>query len=132
MAAAINYASVLVADGVTLTLGDATRTAPVNSQVVFTSPDGGMCERFTITPLATTTATVLRFWLFDGVNYDLFFEVPIAPLTVTLGAAVPSTVISAVDYPQMFPKIVPTGSSIKCSLNDAQTGVKVVAEGGGC
>jgi hypothetical protein len=131
MSASQNFMSVLAAAAATLTTGDNSRTAPTVFGTIFNPASGGMCERITITPLATTVASVVRFFKFDGTTNHLLFEVTLPAQTVTAGAAVTSQRLEAVDNPDIFPIIVPSGWTLRATVNDTQTGVKVQAEGGG-
>lgn len=131
MAATPAYAATPTTGSGLLTTGDTSRTAPAATVTFFTpGASGGMCERIEIMPVATMTATVLRLWYHDGANYRLFFELQMAAFTAAAGTAIAPVVLSAVDYPQLFPRICPTGSTLRASINDTQTGVVVIGEGG--
>lgn len=133
MGLAINYLSTLVVGAATLTGGDTSRTAPAAGNVgtIFNNANGGMVERITVTPLATTVPSVVRIFRFDGVSYHLYTEIPLPAQTVTLSGAVNAVSLQAVDYPGLFPILIPPGWSLRTTVNDAQTGIKVQAEGGG-
>jgi hypothetical protein len=128
-----NYASAPLVGAQTMTLADATTTAPANA-VILASPgaDGGQIERIVQSPLGTVTATVVRYWLYDGATYHLLFELPVAAYTNALSAVRPTLTAEAVSMPNHFPIIIPANWSLRASLNDAQAnGVKSIAVGGG-
>jgi len=131
MATTINYASTPVVGGGVLTTGDTSRTAPTTTTTIFTSTNGGQVERITITPVATTVSSVIRIFRYDGTNYHLYTEVPVVAQTVTTGAAVVPQTLEAVDNPNLFPILIPAGWSLRATVNDAQTGIQIQAEGGG-
>lgn len=132
MSASPNYMSVLDAGAATLTTGDNSRTAPAVTSTIFNPASGGLCERIVITPLATTVASVVRIFRKDGSGgLHLYTEVALPAQTVTASGAVVPQTLQAVDFPQLFPIMVPSGWSLVATVNDTQTGVKIQAEGGG-
>lgn len=131
MAAQPSYAGTPIAGAATLTVGDASRTAPAAAGILVTPGAGGLIERVTIIPLATTVASVLRLFRYDGAAYHLYTEIAIPVQTVSASVAVSPLTLQAVDYPNLFPIVIPAGWSLRASINDNQTGVKVHAEGGG-
>jgi hypothetical protein len=131
MSTAINYASIPVVAGGVLTTGDTSRTAPTTTTTIFNSSNGGQVERITITPVATTIASVVRIFRYDGTAYHLYTEVQIGAQTLVAGTAVVPQTLEAVDNPNLFPILIPVGWSLRATVNDTQTGIQVQAEGGG-
>jgi hypothetical protein len=134
MSATPNYASNVTVGAATLTTGDTSRAAPVaaNAPVIFNPANGGQCERIVVEPLGNTTQSVVRIFRYDGANFHLYTEVQLAPLTAVAAQAITPTTLEAVNFPNLFPILVPTGWTLRASLNDNQAaGVKVQAEGGG-
>lgn len=132
MSTTINYASTPMSGACTLTTGSTSRTSPTNVGVLYdgTSTSGAMVERVTIMPLATTSNSVIRIWKYDGSTYHLIIEIALAAQTVSTGAAVSFQTLQAVDYPGWIPISVPAGWKLCATVNDTQTGVKLVVEGG--
>ena len=131
MSTSINYCSTLLCGAAMLTTGDTSRTAPTTVSTLLTPANGAMIERLTVMPVATTVTSVVRFFKYDGTTYHLVAEVQIAAQTLANGTAVIPTTMEAVDNPNLFPMIIPAGWSLRATVNDTQTGIKVYAEGGG-
>jgi hypothetical protein len=127
-----NYASTPISGVAALTTGDTSRTAPVGGGSAIFSPGatGGMCERVVIMPTATTITSVVRLFKYDGTTAHLYMEVPVVTQTVTPSAAVTATALTAVAFPEYFPIALPANWSLRATVNDAQTGIQVHAEGG--
>lgn len=122
----------LHAAAATLTLADASRTAPANVGTIFNpGANGGMCERISWQPLANTVQTTLRIFLHDGANYHLLREIAIPAMTLTGNVASSGGSLQAVDTPDLFPIVVPPNWTLRASINDAiATGIKVIGQGG--
>lgn len=132
MSSVVAYASTPIMTSATLTTGDTSRTAPSTVGTVFNpGANGGLCERISVQPLATTTQTVVRLFRHDGSAYDLLFEIQIGAQTLAATVSAEGQNFQAVDYPELFPIVVPAGSTLKATINDTQTGVKVTGQGGG-
>lgn len=129
---AANYAGTPTRGAATLTLADASRTAPANQGVIFTpGAAGGRVERISWCPLATTPQTTLRIFVHDGAAFHLLFEQQINAQTLAGTVASVGGSLQAVDDPDRFPIQLPIGYTLRASINDAiATGLKVQAEGG--
>lgn len=132
MAATPAFASTPTAGAATLTTADTSRTAPSSGGSAIFSPGatGGLCERINIMPVATVTATVVRFFRYDGATAHLYKEIALPAQTLAAGTPVADIVLSAINYPELFPIAIPANWSLRATINDTQTGVKVQAEGG--
>ncbi len=132
MSSAPGYASTPVTGVALLTTGDTSRTAPATAGTIFTpGASGGLCERILVEPVATAVASVISIFLHDGSTYHLLTEIALGAFTAASGTPIYPTVMSAVDYPNMFPIVVPPNWTIRATVHDTQTGVKVIAMGGG-
>jgi hypothetical protein len=122
MASTPNYASTPTVGAATLSLGDSSRTAPVNAATIFPSSTlGGQVERIVITPLGTLTATVLRLFRYDGTAYHQYGdEIQINGLTAANSTPNLSTKLEAVDNPNLFPIAIPANWSLRATINDTQ------------
>lgn len=115
-----------------LTTGDTSRTAPTHSQTIFTpTSGGGDCERVVIVPQATLVASVVRLFIFDGTNYNLYFERALPVQTLSAGTAITVDVLDAIIYPDLFPIPVPAGSTVVATVNDTQTALLIHGQGVG-
>lgn len=121
MAADPSFASVLprVAVGrisTANTARDGTGTGPATA--IFTAGAGGAkVEEIVVKALGTTTAGMVRLYLWDGSGTDghLFYEVPVTAIT-------PSAVISTFEARVTFDSLVlPSGWSITASTHNAET-----------
>ena len=85
--------------------------------------NGSRVERITICATGTTTAGMIRFYLFDGTNTDLIREAPVTAIT-------PSSTVP-VFYQQLgsLAMILSNGKSLRVSTNNAEN-FRVIAEGG--
>jgi hypothetical protein len=121
VAAAASFASVLprVAVGVISTANtarDGTGTGPATA--IFTAGAGGSkIEQITVKARGTTTAGMVRLYVWDGSGTDahLFYEVPIT--AATAGATV-ETFSSHITFDNL---VIPSGWSITASTHNAET-----------
>jgi hypothetical protein len=85
--------------------------------------NGSRVERITVCATGTTTAGMIRFYLFDGINTDLWREVLVTAIT-------PSSTVAAFTFQLTFlGYILSNGKSIRVSTNNAES-FRVIAEGG--
>ncbi len=105
-----------------VSIGDASRTAPVSPVTILTAGSSGdRIERIVMMPLGPTVASVLRLFKFDGTNYHLFYEqsIPAGSLPSQGIALIPAT-LEAVTAPNLAPQLLPTGYSLAATINDTQ------------
>ena len=85
--------------------------------------NGSRIERITVCATGTTTAGMIRFYLFDGTNTDLWREVPVTAIT-------PSGTVIAFTFQLTFlAYILSTGKSLRVSTHNAEN-FRIIAEGG--
>lgn len=134
MSSTPGYCSTPVSSSASLTTAGTSRTAPTNTGTIFDpGASGGLCERVTVSPLATTVAsTISVFKKLSGV-YSFLFSLPLAPQTVTTSGsgAVGVDEYSAVNFPTRFPINCPPNVTLVAMVHDTQAGVMVTGEGGG-
>lgn len=126
MAATPSYASVLprVAVGVIATANtnrDGTGTGPATA-IFSAGASGSKVEEIVVKARGTTTAGMVRLYLWDGSGTDahLFDEVPVSAITPS---ATVETFESRITYDNLF---LPTGWSVTASTHNAETfGVEV-------
>jgi hypothetical protein len=132
MTTTAQYASVPKVGTGLLTTADTSRTAPTTVTTVFTAgSSGSRIDKLIANGVGNTTATILRWFIFDGTNYRLFYEMIIPAVTPSSTIPVANAGLnSVVDY-AFLPLMIPSGSSIRCTINDAQSpGVVAIAVGG--
>lgn len=84
-----------------LSSAETSRTAPTSTAKIATGkPAGTVIELLRAVATATTTAGMIRFFLFDGVTYFFWKELPVAAIT-------PSPTVPAWEK-----EFVPTGGSM--------------------
>lgn len=104
-----------------LTAGDFSRTAPTQVATVFTAgASGSRIDRIVVEAAGATTATQVRLWSFDGVNYRLWQELALAAATPSSSVQTASATLSIAGNPTIMPLILPIGSSLRATINDTQ------------
>jgi hypothetical protein len=94
---------------------------------VFTAgSNGSRIHKITIKAIVTTTAGMIRIYIYDGAAYKLLKELLVTAITK-------SATVSAFEYELYLPEeealILPTGYSLRASTEKAET-FNVIAEGG--
>lgn len=89
MSSVPNYASSPLSPGVTISTANTARDGTGTLGTVVTAPaTGARIEEIVITASVTTTAGMVRLFIFDGTTNRLYAEVPVAAITV--GASTPA------------------------------------------
>lgn len=121
MAASPSYASVLsrVAIGVISTANtnrDGTGTGPATA-IFSAGASGSKVEEIKVKARGTTTAGMVRIYLWDGSGTDghLFEEVPVTAITPS---ATVETFEASITFDNLF---IPTGWSVTASTHNAET-----------
>lgn len=124
MATAPNFAATPRFGGVSISTADTSRTAPTNVGTVFTAgSSGSRIDEVTITAAGTSTANVVRLFIYTGSTYYLLQEVLISAVT-------PSASVDSFTTTLTFNSLViPTGHSLRATTNNAET-YHVTAYGG--
>lgn len=130
MSGAPKYVSEPALGAATLTTGDASRTAPTTVATLITAAAAGTrIDAVDFVALATTTATGVRLFLYDGTTYRLLLERPVLAITAAAGT-VWDAHFTTNNTPDIFPIVLKTGWSLRATVNDTQTGIGVIARGG--
>jgi hypothetical protein len=132
MATSAQYTTTAKIGAAAMTTGDASRTAPTTVSTVFTAgASGSRIDKLTFIATGTTTATMARWWMYTGATYFLIAEVPIA--AVTPSNTIPTFTVnlnSVINY-NILPLIIPSGYSIRATVNDTTSGgINAIAYGG--
>jgi hypothetical protein len=84
---------------------------------------GSRIERITISAIGTTTAGMVRLYIFDGTNIDLYLEIPVTAVTPS------ATVQSYINSTGSLGIILSSGKSLRASTHNAES-FRVIVEGG--
>jgi hypothetical protein len=125
MATTPSFASTVRVGLGTLATADTARTGtPTNVVTVFTAgSSGSRIDEINIIATATTTAGVVRLWIYNGTTYYLFEE-------ILVSAATPSTTVATYNTTLTFNNfMLPTGHSLRATTNNSE-GFNVIAFGG--
>ena len=124
MATAPQFASIVKASAAIISTADTSRTAPTNIGTVFTAgSSGSRIDEVNIIATGTTTAGVVRLWLYNGTTYYLFQEILVTPIT-------PSTSIAVFSSTSTYNNLMlPSGWSLRATTNNAEE-FDIIAFGG--
>lgn len=116
MAASPNFAATPRYGGASISTADTSRTAPTNVETVFTAgASGSRIDEVTITAAGTSTANVVRLFIYTGSTYYLLQEVLISAIT-------PSAPQDSFSTTLTFNSLVlPSGHSLRATTNNAET-----------
>lgn len=131
MATTAQYASTPKIGSALLTTADTSLTAPTTVGTVFTAgTNGSRIDYIDIQGVATTTATIVNLFIFDGTNHFLYNQVPVQAITASNTAPAFQATVSSNTNPNILPINLPTGHSLRATTSVVQTGVRVIALGG--
>lgn len=124
MATAPAFASTPKVGMAQITTAETSRTAPTQVGTVFTAgSSGSRIDSVTITAAGTTTAGVVRLFIYDGTNYRLLSETLVTAIT-------PSTTVAVFTASITFnPLVLQSGYSLRATTNNSET-FNVIAVGG--
>ena len=131
MSTSAQYASTPKIGSALLTTADTSLTAPSTVGTVFTAgASGSRIDYIDVQGVATTVASIVNLFIFDGTNYFLYTQVPVQVVTSSTTAPAFSAVISSNTIANILPINLPTGYSLRATTSITQTGVRVTALGG--
>jgi len=132
MATSAQYTTTAKIGAAAMTTGDASRTAPTTVSTVFTAgASGSRIDKLTFIATGTTTATMARWWMYTGATYFLIAEVPIAAVTPSNTTPTFTVNLNSVINYNILPLIIPSGYSIRATVNDTTSGgINAIAYGG--
>jgi hypothetical protein len=131
MSSTAQYASTPKVGSATLTTADTSLTAPSTvGTVVSAGASGTRIDYIEVMGVATTVASLVNLFIYDGTNYILWQQVPVQ--AVTTATTTPSYVanLSSNSNSNVMPLTLPTGYSLRATTTVTQTGVRVTAYGG--
>ena len=131
MATSAQYASTPVVGSATLTTADTSLTAPTTVGTVLTAgASGTRIDYIEIQGVATTVASLVNLFIYDGTNYILWQQVPVVAITSSTTTPAFNAVLSSNVNANVMPLTLPTGYSLRATTSVTQTGVRVTAYGG--
>jgi hypothetical protein len=131
MSTSAQYASTPKIGSALLTTADTSLTAPSTVGTVFTAgASGSRIDYIDVQGVATTVASIVNIFIFDGTNYVLYTQIPVQAITSSTTAVAFQTVISSNTNANILPINLPTGYSVRATTSVTQTGVRVTALGG--
>lgn len=131
MGTSAQYASTPRVGSANLTTADTSLTAPTTVGTVLTAGSSGTrIDYIDIQGVATTTASIINLFIFDGTNYILWTQVPVIAVTSSTTAPAFAATLSSNVNANLMPLILPTGYSLRAAVTVTQTGVRVTAQGG--
>jgi len=131
MSTSAQYASTPKVGAALLTTADTSLTAPTTvGTVVSAGASGTRIDYIEVMGVATTVASLINLFIYDGTTYSLWQQIPVQ--AVTTGTTTPSFVANLASNANanVMPLILPTGYSLRATTTVTQTGVKVLAYGG--
>lgn len=131
MATSAQYAATPRIGSATLTTADTSLTAPTTVGTILTAGSSGTrIDYIDIQGVATTTASIINLFIYDGTNYILWAQVPVIAVTSSTTAPAFAATLSSNVNANLMPLILPTGYSLRAAVTVTQTGVRVTAQGG--
>lgn len=131
MATSAQYAATPRIGSATLTTADTSLTAPSTVGTVLTAgASGTRIDYIDIQGVATTTASLVNLFIYDGATYILWAQVPVVAVTSSTTAPAFAATLSSNVNANLMPLILPTGYSLRATVSVTQTGVRVTAQGG--
>jgi len=129
MATNPGYAATPRRSSIAISTANTNRDGTGTVATVFTAgANGSRIDQIVIMPVGTTTAGMVRLYLYDGSTYVLYREVPILANTPSGTVAGAQITLASGNYPDL-PIILPNGHSLRASTNNAET-FHVTAMGG--
>jgi hypothetical protein len=131
MATSAQYAAIPKIGSALLTTADTSLTAPTTVGTVFTAgSNGSRIDYIDVQGVATTVASIVNIFIFDGTNYFLYTQIPVQAITSSTTAVAFQNMISSNTNANILPINLPTGYSVRATTSVTQTGVRVIALGG--
>lgn len=124
MASTPSFAATPKTGVVSIGTADTSRTAPTNVGTVFSAgANGSRIDEVSVVAAGTTTAGVVRLFIYNGSAYFLLREVLVSAVTPSTSNQVFSSVIGFNNF------VLPTGYSLRATTNNSET-FHVTAFGG--
>jgi hypothetical protein len=131
MSTSAQYASTPHIGSALLTTADTSLTAPTTVGTVFTAgASGSRIDYINVQGVATTVASIVNLFIYDGTTYFLYAQVPVQAITSSTTVNAFQSLLSSNSNANLLPINLPTGYSLRATTSVTQTGVRVTASGG--
>ena len=131
MSTSAQYASTPKFGSANLTTADTSLTAPTTVGTIVTAgASGTRIDYIEIQGVATTVASLVNLFVYDGTTYVLWQQVPVSVVTSSTTVPAFAAYLSSNSNANIMPLTLPTGYSLRATTSVAQTGVRVTAYGG--
>jgi hypothetical protein len=131
MSTTANYAATPKVGSATLTTADTSLTAPTTvGTIVSAGASGTRIDYIEVIGVATTVASLVNLFIYDGTNYILWNQVPVIAITSSTTVPAFAAYLSSNNNSNIMPLTLPTGYSLRATTSVTQTGVRVTAYGG--
>ena len=131
MSTTAQYASTPKFGSATLTTADTSLTAPTTVGTIVTAgASGTRIDYIEIIGVATTVASLVNLFIYDGTTYILWQQVPVQVVTSSTTVPAFAAYLSSNSNSNIMPLTLPTGYSLRATTSITQTGVRVTAYGG--
>lgn len=116
MATTPNFASTVKSWAASISSADTSRTAPTNVGTLVTAgSSGSRIDELTVTAAGTSTANIVRVFLYNGSTYYLYQEILISAITPSASVAAFTTTLTFNSF------VIPSGWSVRVTTNNAET-----------
>jgi hypothetical protein len=130
MATQAQYASVPKVGIGTISTANTNRDGTGTIGTVFTAgSSGSRIDAINIQATATTTAGMIRLFVYDGTTAHLINEIPVTAITPSGTLPAWAAQLNTNTMTQILPIVIPTGYSLRAATNNAES-FKVIAFGG--
>jgi len=130
MATQAQYASVPKVGIGTISTANTNRDGTGTIGTVFTAgSSGSRIDAINIQATATTTAGMIRLFVYDGTTAHLINEIPVTAITPSGTLPAWAAQLNTNTMTQILPIVIPTGYSLRAATNNAES-FKVIALGG--
>jgi hypothetical protein len=132
MGTSAQYASTPVFGSASLTTADTSLTAPTTVGTVLSAgASGTRIDYIEIIGTGTSSVGLANIFVYDGANYRLWAQVPIAAITSSTTVPAFRAMLSSNGNADMLPLTLPTGYSLRFAISTSQAnGILVNAYGG--
>ena len=131
MSTSAQYASTPKVGSALLTTADTSLTAPTTVGTVLTAgSSGSRIDYIEVMGVATTVASLINLFIYDGTTYFLWAQIPVLAITTSTTAPSFAANLSSNGNANIMPLNLPTCYSLRATTTVTQTGVRVIAYGG--
>lgn len=124
MANTPQYASTPVIGAATVNVADTNLFTPTTFGTVVTAgANGTRIDYVTITSIYASTAGLVNLFIYDGANYDLWYQIPIVAVTASTTAPGFIVSMSSNSMANIMPLTLPSGYSLRASVTTNQVAI---------